>query len=126
MRINPLTCADAYKLSHKGFMSDKTEIIYSNLTPRTSKYLPVAKGLYDDVAVFFGLQYFIKDFLIKDWNELFFSQPKDKVIAKFKRRCDTFLGKDSVPMGHFEELHDLGYLPISIKALLILILNLHG
>ena len=117
MRINPLTCADAYKLSHKGFMSDKTEIIYSNLTPRTSKYLPVAKGLYDDVAVFFGLQYFIKDFLIKDWNELFFSQPKDKVIAKFKRRCDTFLGKDSVPMGHFEELHDLGYLPISIKAL---------
>ncbi len=117
MRINPLTCADAYKLSHKGFMDEATEVIYSNLTPRTAKYLPVFKGLYDDKAVFFGLQYFIKDFLIKDWNELFFSQPKEKVIAKFKRRCDTFLGKDSVSMKHFEELHDLGYLPICIKAL---------
>ena len=66
MRINPLTCADAYKLSHKGFMDEGTEFIYSNLTPRTSKHLPVFKGLYDDKAVFFGLQYFIKDFLIKD------------------------------------------------------------
>src|SRR5690606_34418421 len=28
-----------------------------------------------------------------------------------------YLGKDSVPIGHFEELWELGYLPIEIKAL---------
>lgn len=117
MRINPLTCADAYKLSHRGFMDEKTEVIYSNLTPRTLKYLPIPEDLHQDRCVFYGLQFFIKDFLINDWNELFFSQPKEKVIKKFKRRCDTFLGENAVSMGHFEELHDLGYLPIQIKAL---------
>lgn len=117
MRINPLTCADAYKLSHRGFMDEKTEVIYSNLTPRTLKYLPIPEDLHEDKCVFYGLQFFIKDFLINDWNELFFNQPKEKVIKRFKRRCDTFLGQNAVSMGHFEELHDLGYLPIQIKAL---------
>lgn len=117
MTINPLSCADAYKLSHKGFMSKKTEKIYSNLTPRTSKYMPVLPEFFDDKAVFFGLQYFIKDFLINDWNNEFFNKPKNEVITKFKRRCDTYLGKDAVCMEHFEMLHDLGYLPIKIKAL---------
>src|SRR5882724_613123 len=117
MRINPLTCADAYKLSHKGFMDEKTEVIYSNMTPRSLTYLPIPEDLHQNQSVFFGLQFFIKDFLINDRNELFFKQPKEKVIAKFKRRCDTFLGVGSVPMAHFEALHDLGYLPIEIKAL---------
>ena len=38
-----LTATDAYKLSHKGFMEPNTEIIYSNFTPRSDKYLPVLK-----------------------------------------------------------------------------------
>lgn len=117
MNIRPINCADAYKLSHRGFMDPKTEIIYSNLTPRTSKYLPVLEQFYDNKAVFFGLQYFIKDFLIREWNERFFNLPKEVVISEFKRRTDTYLGKDNVSMKHFEDLHDLGYLPISIKAL---------
>jgi nicotinamide phosphoribosyltransferase len=108
---------DAYKLSHKGFMHDLTEYIYSNMTPRASKHLPVLKEFYDGKAVFFGFQHFIIDYLIKEWNERFFQQPRDKVLARFKRRCDTFLGKDSVSMAHFANLHDLGYLPIRIKAL---------
>lgn len=117
MNTNPLTTADSYKLSHKGFMSPMTEYIYSNLTPRSAKYLPVLKEFYDNKAVFFGLQYFIKDYLINTWNESFFSKPKVEVIGKFKRRLDNYLGPGAVSMEHFEELHDLGYLPISIKAL---------
>jgi nicotinamide phosphoribosyltransferase len=109
--------SDAYKLSHKGFMNDKTEYIYSNMTPRSFKYLPVLKEFFDNKAIFFGMQYFIKNYLIDEWNHNFFGRPKKEVIAKFKRRTDTFLGKDSVSMEHFEILHDLGYLPISIKAL---------
>ncbi len=117
MKTNPLTCTDAYKLSHKGFMDEKTEYIYSNMTPRSSKHLPVLKEFFDEKVVFFSMQYFIKNYLIHAWNERFFSQPKEKVIAAFKRRCDTYLGPDAVSMHPFEELHDLGYLPISIKAL---------
>lgn len=112
-----LTATDSYKLSHKKFMDALTEYIYSNFTPRSSKYLPVVREFYDNKAVFFGLQHFIKDYLIREWNESFFSRSREKVIKAFKRRCDTFLGPDALTMAHFEELHDLGYLPISIKAL---------
>ena len=112
-----LTATDSYKLSHRGFMPENTEYIYSNMTPRSTKYFPVPEPYFDGKAVFFGLQFFIKEFLIEEWNREFFFKPKSEVIARFKRRTDTYLGKDSVSMDHFEELHDLGYLPISIKAL---------
>lgn len=114
---SPLTQTDSYKLSHKGMMDEGTEYIYSNMTPRSFKHLPVLPEFQDDKAILFGLQHFIKDYLIREWNETFFQRPKTEVIARFKRRTDTYLGKDSVHMEHFEALHDLGYLPISIKAL---------
>lgn len=98
-------------------MDELTEYIYSNLTARSAKYLPVPKDTYDEKVVVYWVQGFIKEYLIREWNETFFSQPRDKVIARFKRRCDTFLGPGALDMGHFEDLHALGYLPISIKAL---------
>jgi nicotinamide phosphoribosyltransferase len=112
-----LAQTDSYKLSHKGFMVDGTTKIYSNLTARSSKHLNVLKDRYDNKVVNFGLQYFIKNYLIEEWNNKFFSQPKEKVIGKFKRLIDAYLGVDAVSMEHFEALHDLGYLPIEIKAL---------
>lgn len=117
MITNVLTAADAYKLSHKAFLPDGLQYQQSNMTARSAKYLPVIKGFYDDKSVFFGLQHFIKDYLINEWNANFFQKPKDEVIRRFKRRCDTFLGEGAVSTEHFEKLHDLGYLPISIKAL---------
>lgn len=112
-----LANTDSYKLSHKGFMDEGTQVIYSNFTARADKYLPVLKHRFDHKAVFFGLQYFVVDYLINEWNNTFFSQPKEKVIGKFKRLVDAYLGAGAVPMDHFEQLHDLGYLPIEIKAL---------
>lgn len=113
----PLAQTDSYKLSHHGFMDAATTRIYSNLTARSSKHLNVNKDRYDDKAVFFGLQAFMLDYLIGDWNTKFFSQPKEKVIGKFKRLIDAYLGQGAIPMDHFEALHNLGYLPIEVKAL---------
>lgn len=107
---------DSYKMSHRGFMEPKTEIIYSNLTARSHKHFKAPKS-YDGKVVFFGLQHFVEEYLIEEWNAKFLSQPKDKVIGKFKRLVDAYLGEGAIPMAHFEELHDLGYLPIRIKAL---------
>lgn len=112
-----ITNTDAYKLSHKGFMDEGTEFIYSNMTPRSSKYMPVLHNRFDDKIVWFGLQYFIKDYLMDEWDRKFFSKPKDKVIKKYKRIFDNYLGQDAVDMAHFEALHHLGYLPIEIKSL---------
>lgn len=116
MKIDPLTSIDFYKADHRRQYPKGTEFVYSNFTPRSVKYLPSIKGT-DNKIVFFGLQYFIKHFLLDVFDNEFFKQPKDKVLAKYKRRLDTALGKDSVPIDHIGELHDLGYLPLSIRAL---------
>src|SRR4051812_9550477 len=112
----PPTASDAYKLSHKGFLPATLEYQYSNETARSAKHLPVLKDTYDNKAIVFGVQRFLKR-MTTYWSVGFFSRPKAEVIGAFKRRCDTFLGKDSVSMDHFAALHDLGYLPLSFKSL---------
>lgn len=116
-KINPLTAADFYKTGHIFQYPEGTQLVYSNFTPRTAKHATVNKDTFDNKVVMFGLQGFIKWFLIDTWNKEFFQQPKDKVVRRYKRRLDTSLGPDSVSMDHIEALHDLGYLPIEIKAI---------
>lgn len=104
---------DGYKLDHRRQYPEGTQYVYSNWTPRSCHYYPEAK----EGAVVFGIQYFIKEYLMKQFQEDFFNKSKDVAVAEFKRRVDTFLGPNNVGTKHIEELHDLGYLPIRIKAL---------
>lgn len=115
MNINPATCIDFYKADHRRQYSDGTELVYSNFTPRSDK-LAAKSSVYDGKVVVFGIQYFIKSFLIDEWNRGFFDKPKDKVVAKYKRRLDNALGP-IVPIEHIGDLHDLGFLPLKIKAI---------
>ena len=108
---------DSYKLSHKGFMNEGTEVIYSNFTPRSSKHFPILDNKFDGKYVAYGLQHTIVDYLMDDFELDFFGLDKEEAVGRIKRVFDAYLGKDSVPTEHFEELHDLGYLPIEIKAL---------
>lgn len=104
--------ADFYKLSHREQYPSNTEVIYSNFTPRSNKYFPVA-----DKVVMFGLQGFIKKYLIGYFNENFFKRPKQEIIDEYSRIVKYALGQKDPDTSHIEELHDLGYLPIHIKAL---------
>lgn len=112
--INPLHCIDFYKAGHRQQYPDGIELVVSNFTPRSGKHGNVADK---SNIVFFGLQYFIKQYLQETWNEGFFNKEKKDVVAAYKRRMDTSLGVDSIPVDHIEALHDLQYLPIEIKAL---------
>lgn len=108
-----LSSIDFYKAGHRQQYPTGTELVVSNFTPRSGKHAVIEDK---DGIVFFGLQYFIKDFLIETWNKSFFELPKDQVVGWYKRRMDNSLGVDSIPIDHVEALHDLGYLPIEIKA----------
>lgn len=115
MKLNPLHCIDFYKSGHRVQYPGGTTLVYSNFTARSDKLSNIPH--FDGRVVFFGLQFFVKDFLIDAWNTEFFHRPKAEVVARYKRRMDTSLGKDAIPVEHIEALHDLGYLPICIKAL---------
>lgn len=108
---------DGYKTGHKFQYADGTEFVYSNFTPRSAKLACTLKENFENKVVNFGLQYYIKDYLIDSWNDTFFNLPKAIAVDKYKRRMNTYLGEGVVPIDHIEDLWELGYLPISIKAL---------
>lgn len=114
--MNPLMAIDFYKADHRRQYPDGTEYVYSNFTPRSSRLANVLDG-FDDRVVFVGLQGYINRVLIEQWKREFFDKPKADVVAKYKRRMDTSLGEGAIPVDHIEELHDLGFLPLKIKAL---------
>ncbi|MDQ1086954.1 nicotinate phosphoribosyltransferase [Siphonobacter sp. SORGH_AS_1065] len=109
--MNPIHLSDGYKVDHRSQYPTDTELVYSNLTPRKSRL----DGF--DTVVFFGMQYFIKKYLMEEFNEQFFQKPKAEVLRKYQRRIENYLGKGAVTFDHIEALHDLGYLPLEIRAL---------
>jgi len=109
--MNPLLLTDGYKVDHRRQYPTGTTLVYSNWTPRKSRLDGVEE------VVFFGLQYFIKKYILEDFETHFFKQPKEKVVAQYQRRINNYLGENQVGTKHIEDLHDLGYIPMVIKAL---------
>lgn len=103
---------DFYKVSHRVQYPFSTEYIYSVWTPRSNKYFKIA-----DKVVMFGLQAFIKKYLIEYFNTYFFQRRKEDVIAEYERYIKFTLGVENPDSSHIKELWELGYLPVEIKAL---------
>ena len=101
---------DGYKADHRRQYPEGTEYVYANFTPRGSR----VEG--QEYVVVFGIQYLIKEFLQKQFEETFFWRKKSEVVGEYKEIMDAYLGVD-FDVTHLEDLHDLGYLPIQIKAL---------
>lgn len=110
MKINPVLLSDSYKQFHHLMYPNNLTKLYSNMTPRKSR-------METDYAVWFGLQYYIKEYLIAQWNELFFQKPIKEITDEYKRFHKHFSGVENIDTTHIEKLHHLGYLPLEIKAL---------
>jgi nicotinamide phosphoribosyltransferase len=111
MKVFPPHQIDFYKSGHIKMNPDNTELVFSNMTPRTSRLPEINK------VVFFSLQYFIKEYLVKQWKEDFFDVDIDVVIALYEDRMNKALGDGVVSSDHIRDLHELGYLPLEIMAL---------
>lgn len=110
--IPAINLTDGYKVDHRRQMPENTLYQLNNFTPRKTRRENV------DRIVFFGLQYFIKKYLIEEFNRTFFGVNIDVAVSRYKRRIDNYLGPDhEVTFDHIRELHTLGFLPIKIKAL---------
>lgn len=110
-------CLDSYKLGHRAQYTKGTEYVLSNFTARSLKYLNLPQKYDEGTIIWAGIQGTAKE-LVELWNETFFSQPKEEVIAKFAARAPAFASDDKEAYtAHLEALHDLQYLPIRIKSL---------
>lgn len=109
--LNAMLLCDFYKLSHMVQYLPGTEKVYSTWTPRRSLNPNI------DFVVAAGFQKFTQQYLIEFFRDNFFSVPKEIVVAQYKRIVKNTLGVENPATAHIEALHDLGYLPIKIKAL---------
>lgn len=112
----PALLCDFYKISHRAQYPTGTEVIYSTLTPRTNKYAPKVDGKPIDQVVVLGFQYLIKKYLIDFFNDNFFNVPIEQVLNQYKTFIKNTLGVEDNG-DHLKELHELGYLPLRIKAI---------
>lgn len=108
---NPMLLIDFYKAVHSDMLPKKIEKSVSYFTPRMSRVKMWNK------VVMFGLQAFIKVYLIDYFNNEFFSLPLDEVVGEYERVLNATLGKEAFSSKKIVKLHKLGYLPIEIKAL---------
>ena len=116
MRLSPLHATDFYKVGHIRQYPAGTTLVYSNFTCRSDRLSGMPPD-FDHRVVFFGLQGVAQWLLIDAWNDEFFRRPKAEVVAAYRRRMDLSLGQGAVDVAHVAALHDLGFLPLRIKAL---------
>lgn len=103
---------DVYKIFHPFAYRPGTTHVYSNGTARFGKHSNIP---HNAEIVHFGLQMALQK-INELWNKNFFEVPKDGVLAEYARVTKGILGK-VIPIDHIADLHDVGYLPIEVKAL---------
>jgi nicotinamide phosphoribosyltransferase len=126
-KVNSLYLSDGYKVGHKKMLANGTTRLYGTWIPRSTKHAP--KGVTKIVS--FGQQLVWK-WLHDEFEENFFCNDR-RFIGKgstaiehnneLKSKALQFTKDMSLYLGmeydgkHFEELWDLGYLPIKVKSL---------
>lgn len=111
IHYNPLLCLDFYKTCHADQYPKGLTKMVSYYTPRMSRL----DGI--DKVPMFGLQAFIKEYLIGAFQDYFFSRPLDEVLTEYETVLRHTIGTDGVGAERIAQLHSLGYLPLRIRAI---------
>lgn len=109
--IHPVLLKDFYKAVHSEMLPKGMTKSVSYYTPRKSRVNRWPK------VVNFGLQMFIKEWLIDTFNKDFFGKAEKTVVAEYQRVMDNTMGKGIYDIEKIRNLHKLGYLPIEIISL---------
>ncbi len=109
--MNPILFVDFYKFGHKFQYPADTTQVWSNWTPRSTRVTGKHR------VVNFGLTYLCKEYLIRQFNENFFSRPEAEILAEYADVARICLGDQTPNTDHIRALHRLGYLPICIYSL---------
>lgn len=107
---NPLGLTDGYKVGHNAMLAPDTDFLYGTWIPRSIKY--AQPGIEKILSAGQQLTWM---WLHDQFEEYFFKEPIE-VAERFARDISKYLG---LPYNgdHFKQLHNLGYLPIRVKAL---------
>lgn len=103
--------SDFYKQAHAEQYPKGTDKLISYATARMSRI----KG--SDELIVFGIQAFVKRFIIDSFNRTFFNVDFDKAMEFYELVIGNTFPLKYVDREKFKKLHELGYLPIEIGCL---------
>lgn len=122
---NTLFYVDGYKTAHKKMLAPGTTKLYGTWIPRSIKHAPkgvtkivsfgqqlVWKWIHDE----FEENFFFRNILIEKEHPMTNYYGLKSKALQFVKDMSLYLGME-YDGKHFEELWDLGYLPIKVKAL---------
>lgn len=109
--IMMMLCSDTYKHTHPR--------MYPKNLNKLVSYLTVRKNMSEafDKMVFTGLQPFMMDYLVQGFNDQFFNLPLSDVEKVYKEYMGVQIGVENTEWESIKALHELGYLPLEIRAL---------
>ena len=111
LNMNTLLLSDTYKQTHSRMYPNGLTKLVSYWVPRKSMFKNT------DTMVFFGLQAFIKEYLLNYFQKNFFDMPLEDVMYEYTYYMNIQLGSDNYDEDNIMKLHKLGYLPLQIRAI---------
>ena len=112
--MNPFLLTDFYKLTHILQYRPELRELTSYLTPRGSRL----RGI--DKVVFFGLSAYVHSYVVENFNKNFFNRNFEYCESEIREVLELGLGYSDEMINktlvEIKSLHNLGYLPVEIKA----------
>lgn len=113
-RTSMILMSDFYKQAHAEQYPEGITKLISYATARMSR---IPKEMYGNKLTVFGIQSYVKDFLIERFNDTFFNVPLEEAMEEYNAIIGETFPIKYVNTGKFEALHKLGYLPIEVGCL---------
>ena len=113
-RTSMILMSDYYKQAHAEQYPEGITKLISYATARMTR---MPKEMLGDKLTVFGIQSYVKDFLIERFNDTFFNVPLEEAMEEYKLVIGETFPLQYVATGKFEALHKLGYLPIEVGCL---------
>ena len=110
---NAILLCDTYKACHVSMYPAGLTKLVSYWVPRKSYF----ENEENQKMVWFGMQAFIKTFMIDFFEKNFFKKSERYVRKTFTKYMNIQLGEGAYDVEHVLALHRLGYLPLLVKAL---------
>ena len=104
---------DVYKTAHKFMLPVGSYLMYSNLTPRSGKLSNVKNSKFIISA---GQQKLVRA-MKHDWDVNFFERDVEDIYQFGRDMTEMLMLETPYDVSHFVALHELGYLPLCVKAI---------
>jgi len=104
---------DVYKVGHKFMLPVGSYLMYSNFTPRSGKLSNVKDSKF---VISAGQQKMVRA-MKHDWDVNFFERPVEEIYQFGRDMTEMLMLETPYDVSHFIALHELGYLPLCVKAI---------